>query len=339
MMPTQPPPRLVSWNVTGRCHLACPHCYLDASSRSGEEDLTTEEAFGVVDALSAAGRPLLILSGGEPLLRDDLEAIAARAAEGGLPVALGTSGTLLSPERAVRLREAGVTAAAISLDSTDPHCHDLFRGASGAFAGAVAGMRACHEAGIRVQTNVTVTFDNIDGLEAVLSLAADHGAVSAQVFCVVPTGRARDWDGPADYEGLLTRLLDGIDDLPLPVRPTCAPQFMRIADELGVMRPEWRRGCLAGTAYCRVTPNGDLTPCPYLPVTAGSLLEAPFAALWQDAPVFVALRDPDRLRGACGACDHRARCGGCRARAYAVSGDLLGPDPWCPYVPGTAGAA
>lgn len=118
MPSTQPPPRLVSWNVTSRCHLACPHCYLDASGRSGDDDLTTEEAFGVVDALRAAGRPLLVLSGGEPLLRGDLEAIAARAAAGGLPVALGMSGVLLSPERARRLRASGVTAAAISLDST-----------------------------------------------------------------------------------------------------------------------------------------------------------------------------------------------------------------------------
>lgn len=339
MPPTHPPPRLVSWNVTGRCYLACPHCYMDASGRSGSGDLSTEEAFGVVDAVRAAGRPLLVLSGGEPLLRDDLEGIAARATTAGLPVALGTSGVLLSPERARGLRAAGVTAAAISLDSTDPGRHDAFRGASGAFAGAIAGMQACREAGIRIQANVTVTPDNIDEIEAILSLAADNGAVSSQVFCLVPTGRGRDWAGPADYEALLVRLLGRIDELPLPVRPTCAPQFMRIADELGVTRPEWRRGCLAGTAYCRIAPNGDLTPCPYLPVVVGSLLAEPFATLWQDAPVFAALRDPDRLHGACGACEYRARCGGCRARAYAVGGDLLGPEPWCPHVPGAGRAA
>ncbi len=339
MTPLQPPPRLVSWNVTGRCHLACPHCYLDASGRSDEGDLSTEEAFGVVDSLSAAGRPLLILSGGEPLLRTDLEAIAARASAAGLGVALGTSGTLLTPERARRLRASGVTAAAISLDSTDPETHDAFRGATGAFAGAVVGMRACREAGIRVQANVTVTPDNCDGIEEVLSLAAANGAVSAQVFCLVPTGRGESWNGPSEYEALLARLLGRIDDLPFPVRPTCAPQFMRIADQLGVMRREWQRGCLAGTAYCRVAPNGDLTPCPYLPVVAGSLRTEPFAALWQNAPVFAALRDPDRLHGACGDCEYRARCGGCRARAYAVGGDMLGPEPWCPHVPGCGRAA
>jgi radical SAM protein with 4Fe4S-binding SPASM domain len=312
---------------------------MDASESTGRDDLTTEEAFGVVDALRGAGHPLLILSGGEPLLRDDLEAIAGRAAAAGMPVALGTSGILLTHERAQRLRRAGVTAAAISLDSTDPHQHDAFRGAPGAFAGALAGMDACQEAGIRVQANVTVTPDNLDEVESVLSLAAGHGATSAQVFCFVPTGRAKDWVGPDEYEALLARLLGRVEELPLPVRPTCAPQFIRIADELGVTRPGWQRGCLAGVAYCRVAPNGDLTPCPYLPVAVGSLLSEPFATLWQDAPVFAALRDPERLHGACGACEYRARCGGCRARAYAVSGDLLGPEPLCPHVPGAGRAA
>lgn len=312
---------------------------MDASLSSADTDLSTEQAFDVVDALSAAGRPLLVLTGGEPLLRADLEAIAGRAAAAGLRVALGTSGVLLTSARAERLRASGVTAAAISLDSTEPGVHDAFRRTQGAFAGAIAGMEACREAGIRVQANVTVTPENCDGIEAILSLAADSGATSAQVFCHVPTGRGRSWDGPSGYEALVARLVERIDDLPLPVRPTCAPQFMRIADELGVARREWRRGCLAGTAYCRITPRGDLTPCPYLPVTAGSLLTDSFAALWQDAAVFAALRDPDRLRGACGGCEHRDRCGGCRARAYAVGGDMLGPDPLCSRVSGCGRAA
>ncbi len=341
MTAIHPPPRLVSWNVTGRCHLACPHCYIDASSRTGADDLDTAGALAVVETLAAAGRPLLILSGGEPLLRDDLEVIAARASEAGLSVALGTSGTRLTLERALALREAGVVAAAISLDSVDPARHDAFRGRKGAFLGAIAGCRACGEAGIRVQANVTVTPENQDEIEAILALAADLGASSAQVFFLVPTGRGRTCASPDPeaYETLLHRVLSRLDDLPLPVRPTCAPQFMRIADELGLARPEWRQGCLAGIAYCRITPTGDLTPCPYLPVTAGSLVTASFASLWQEAPVLRALRDPDRRRGSCGVCEHRSRCGGCRARAYAQTGDWLGPEPWCPHVPATGGAA
>ena len=341
MTATHPPPRLVSWNVTSRCHLACPHCYIDASTRAGADDLDTAGALAVVDALAVAGRPLLVLSGGEPLLRDDLELIAARASEAGLPVALGTSGTMLTPDRAGTLRDAGVSAAAISLDSVDPHRHDAFRGRKGAFSGAVAGCRACAEAGIRLQANVTVTPENQDELEAILTLAADLGANSAQVFFLVPTGRGRDCTplSPEAYEALLRRVLARLDDLPLPVRPTCAPQFMRVADELGLSRPEWRQGCLAGVSYCRITPNGDLTPCPYLPVVTGSLVTTPFARLWQESPIFRGLRDPDRRNGRCGVCEHRSRCGGCRARAYAHTGDWLGSEPWCPHLPAAGRAA
>jgi radical SAM protein with 4Fe4S-binding SPASM domain len=347
-------PRIISWNITLRCPLKCAHCYVDAGVEEAKGVLSTQEAFAVIDQIRATGKPVVVLSGGEPLLREDICAIAQYGTEQGLRMVMGTSGFLIDRGTAVKLREAGIRAVAISLDSDDPAVHDSFRGLDGVWERAVRAIGYCKDEGIAVQINMSVMRSAIGDVERVTGLGTSLGVRDYQLFFPVPTGRARQIGScsPEEYEALIRQILIRYRDSDLNIRPTCAPQFRRIADELGMTNPSWGRGCLAGITYCRIFANGDVTPCPYLPVSAGNVRITPFSEIWNHAALFTALRDPDRLTGKCGRCSFRTTCGGCRARAYrgsravsprwcdglarrpgAPGGEICGEDPWCPYQP------
>lgn len=342
-------PALISWNVTSRCNLRCAHCYLDAGG--GDPELTTDEAKMLIDQVAAVGSPVMILSGGEPLLRDDLCEIARYGTSHGLRMALGTNGTLIDGRTAARLGEAGIRKAAISLDSADPAVHDRFRGVSGAWRRAVAGIEACREAGVGVQLHTTVTLGNHHELAAVADLGESLGVHDFQFFFLVPTGRGRGLAdvSPGMYETLIREILRLRAQKSLSIRPTCAPQYVRIASEMGLPLAEGERGCIAGLRYCRIDPKGEVTPCPYLPLGLGNIRETTFAEIWNGSEVFMALRSGEALTGKCGRCEYRSGCGGCRARAYGLTeriahprggtvtrggGDYLAEDPWCLYEPG-----
>lgn len=347
-------PRIISWNVTLRCPLKCTHCYADAGREEARGVLTTPEALGVIDQIRSTGTPVIVLSGGEPLMRDDLCTIARYGTERGFRMVMGTSGYFLDRAMAGRLREAGVRAAAISLDSTEPAVHDAFRGVSGAWEKAVQAIRNCREEGMSVQINMTVTRPSAEDVETVVELGKNLGIRDYQIFFPVPTGRAggAGRPEPREYEEVIRQVIRKYGNGDVNLRPTCAPQFRRIADELGIKNPTWGRGCIAGISYCRIYADGTVTPCPYLPVSAGNVREIPFAEIWNHSPVFQALRDPGLLTGKCGRCHYKTICGGCRARAYrgteafshrwcdgleqpsAIAGELCSEDPWCPYEPG-----
>jgi radical SAM protein with 4Fe4S-binding SPASM domain len=216
------------------------------------------------------------------------------------------------------------------------------------------GIDASIRVGIRVQVNTTVTAQNFAEIPRIIGLAREHGASSFHLFFLVPTGRgAHIGDiSPAMYEDLISRVLDtviGAND-PFRIRPVCAPQFIRIASEKGYDLKKWSRGCVAGLSYCRIYPTGDVTPCPYLPVTIGNILKTGFKDIWFNSPVLKNLRDFNKLEGKCGSCGYRDACGGCRARAYGTSGpanscsglhepegqagNYMAEEPWCPYIPG-----
>ncbi len=316
--------------------------------------LSTEEALGVVDQIRAAGTPVVVLSGGEPLMRDDLCRIARYGTERGLRMVMGTSGYILERSMAARLRDAGIRAVAVSIDSADPAVHDSFRGVRGAWEKAVQAVRNCREEGIGVRINMTLMRPSAGDVESVVEFGKDLGVSDYQVFFPVPTGRAKDSGplNPREYETVIRQVLLKYHNGGVNLRPTCAPQFRRIASELGISNPAWGRGCIAGTRYCRIYANGDVTPCPYLPVSAGNVRKTPFGDIWDKSPVFSALRNPDLLTGKCGKCEYRSVCGGCRARAYrgaeafsqrwcdgleqplTLMGELCSEDPWCPYEPG-----
>lgn len=348
------PPRIISWNLTLRCPLKCSHCYADAGEDEAAGVLSTDETLAVIDQIRAAGTPVVVLSGGEPLMRDDLVTIARYGTDQGLRMVMGTSGYFLDREMAGRLADAGIRAAAISLDSVDPNVHDALRGVSGVWERAVQAIRNCRDAGIGVQINMTVMRPLAGDVASVVEFGKGLGVKDYQIFFPVPTGRAQD-AGPVNpvwYEGVIREVLLNYRDSDVNIRPTCAPQFRRIADMLGIHNPSWGRGCIAGIRYCRIYANGDVTPCPYLPARAGNVRQTPLGEIWNHSPVFQALRNPDLLTGKCGRCTYRAVCGGCRARAYrgdrafshrwcdglerpaAAAGGLCAEDPWCPYEPG-----
>lgn len=352
------PLRLISWNITLRCPLKCPHCYVDAGEREIGGVLSTEEAFGVIDRIRDTGRPIVVLSGGEPLLRRDIFEVARYGTDRGLRMVMGSSGYLLDRATAGRMLDAGIKAVAISLDSADPAMHDSFRGVPGVWERAVQAIRNCRDEGVHVQVNMSVMRPDISEVEGVIGTGTALGVRDYQLFFPVPTGRARESAlfCPDGYENLLRQVLVRYRDAPLNIRPTCAPQFRRIADELGIVNPAWGRGCIAGISYCRIYANGDVTPCPYLPVRAGNVRNTPFGEIWHHSEIFRMLRDPAQLGGKCGRCTYRSVCGGCRARAYRGPGavrsgwcdgldhpgipgkDFCEEDPLCPYDPGeTAG--
>jgi radical SAM protein with 4Fe4S-binding SPASM domain len=347
-------PRIISWNITLRCPLKCSHCYVDAGEREAAGVLTTEEAFSVIDQMRRTGTPVVVLSGGEPLLRDDVFEIAAYGTEQGLRMVMGTSGVLLDANTAERLRDAGVKAVAVSLDSGSPTVHDSYRGMKGAWEKAVAALGHCRRAGIGTQVNITVMRPGTGDVGEVVRLGMSLGVRDFQVFLPVPTGRSGGAGNgtPEEYETLIREVLVLGREAGVRLRPTCAPQFRRIAEGLGIRDPGWGRGCIAGISYCRVYADGDVTPCPYLPVVAGNVKKTPFHEIWNNSAVFATLRDPGLLQGKCGRCGFKTVCGGCRARAYrgggtvspmacnglapppGIPGELCAGDPFCPYEPG-----
>jgi radical SAM protein with 4Fe4S-binding SPASM domain len=318
----------------------------------------------------------LILTGGEPLLRRDIFDVAGYATGKGFTTVLGTNGVLLREREARLMREHGVLGASISLDSTDRVKHDAFRRLAGAWDGAVRATRVLGDAGLDFSLHMSVTDWNVDEVPAMIDLARELGAKVLNFFFLVRTGRGRELTDidPGAYERILTYLAkaQGAGEGPpsfvrrllgmgggapaetfedpwstpvgrsdgLLIRAKCAPHFRRILYELNPASPLLRNyahgSCPAGKYYCRITPDGDVTPCPYMPVAAGNLRATAFDELWRTAGVFDDLREP-RLGGRCGACEFSKICGGCRCRAYATHGDYLAEDPACGYQPGAHG--
>lgn len=322
---------LISWNTTNACNLKCGHCYRDAGEAAPRE-LSFEEGCRLLESISRAGFRVIVFSGGEPLLRPDIYDLIAHARSLGLRPVCGTNGTLLTPEAVAGLREAGTAVVGISLDSIDPGRHDHFRGVAGSWKAALDGAANCREAGLPFQLHTTVFPWNYDEIEQINDLAAAIGARGHHVFFFVPTGRGRGREesiAPELCEDLLGRLLERQARLPLEIKPTCAPQFVRVARQRG-LTTRWKRGCLAGISYCIIGPRGDVYPCPYIDLAVDNVLDKPFEEIWRHNETLLRLR-AERYEGYCGMCAFKKSCGGCRARSYAETGNLMGEDPQCLY--------
>lgn len=327
-------PSLISWNLTRRCNLRCPHCYLSAGKKE-EDELSTAECLGLLDEMKALGTEMVILTGGEPLLRKDIYDLASAASERDMWVVMGTNGVLLDDRVAQKMLECGVKGVGISIDSVEPEKHDAFRGGPDAWRYSMRALDVAKANGLEVLVQTTVMEMNRDEIPRIIELARDKGAWSFNLYFLVQTGRGQEMNDldAASTEALLSDLVDVQEQYkPMLVRSKCAPQFKRIAYERGVAGLD-SGGCMAGTQYCRITPSGDVTSCPYMTVVAGNVRQQSFTDIWQSSPVLRALRDPEKLGGRCGSCEYRELCGGCRCRAYAATGDYLAEDPACPHEP------
>lgn len=362
-----PAPRLVFWETTAGCNLKCIHCRrVTLADQLTPQDLSTAEAFRMIDQIAEIGRPVFVLSGGEPLFRDDIYEIARYATDAGLPVALATNGTLVDDEVAQKIKESGVKRVSISFDGIDPSTHDSFRGLSGSFDETIKGFKALRKVGLPVQINTTVAKHNENQLEGMLQLAKDLDAVGLHLFLLVPVGCGvqiadDQMISAREYERVLNWLYDVEQSEPgLQLKATCAPHYFRV---MRTRRAEDKRkgvyvnlpashhrqvhghpnnqmhaatkGCLAGTGVCFVSHRGAVFPCGYLPLEAGNVRKAHFGDIWQDSPLFASLRNPDLLEGKCGACQFKNLCSGCRARSYGVTGNYLAEEPFCAYDPET----
>ena len=312
---------IVSWNTTNACNMYCDHCYRDAGCKA-EEELSTAEAKTLLEQIARANFKIMIFSGGEPLMRPDIVELVAYATSLGLRPVFGTNGTLITLDMAQKLKDAGAMGMGISLDSMDKEKHNQFRKFPGAWEGAVQGMRNCRAVGLPFQIHTTVMEWNNHELEALTDFAVAEGAVAHHFFFLVPTGRAKTIEAESlraeAYEETLTRIMKKQQQVDIELKPTCAPQFLRIADQMG-LKTRFRRGCLAGTAYCIISPKGKVQPC------------APFDEIWKNSPVLNKLRTME-YSGGCGSCQYKRACGGCRARAaYYHEGDYMAEEPWCLY--------
>ncbi len=378
-------PRLVFWEVTKGCNLRCIHCRATATQLSAPTDLPTQAGMEIIDQIAAFANPILVLSGGEPLFRNDIFQLARHATDRGLRVALATNGTMVTRNVAHDITEAGVRRVSISLDGADATTHDAFRGIPGSFAASVQGLRNLRALGMSVQINMTIAKHNAHQLPLVLDLAKELGADALHTFLLVPVGcgvdiAADQMVAPQEYERMLHWFYDRSLEGGIELKATCAPHYFRVARQRralqhpsaraaevhqqagtngigatemmmpgstgieiknSMQRPSahpvgmnaMTKGCLAGTGVCFISHEGEVYPCGYLPVIAGDLRKQSFAEIWRDAPVFRELRKTDNLEGKCGCCEFRNVCMGCRARAYAATGNYLSEEPFCIYQP------
>jgi len=354
-MNTSPLPstlRMVAWEVTRSCNLSCVHCRASAQKGPYPGELSTEEGKKLLEEIAAFSTPVIILTGGEPLLREDIYELAAYGDRLGLRMVLATNGTLVTEEIARRMREVGIQRVSISLDGPEAESHDAFRQMSGAFAGSLAGIDALKKAGMEFQINTTITSSNRHQLSALMDLAVRLGAAAHHIFLLVPTGRGRDLAGQAisaqDYEDTLQAFYSASLTCPIPLKATCAPHYYRILRQkaaAGGKQPveghgalhTVTRGCLGGISFCFISHTGSVQPCGYLELNCGEVKEAGFETIWKNAAVFQKLRNPEAYGGKCGRCEFFRICGGCRARAYELTGDYLAEEPFCVYEPGTPG--
>ena len=343
--------RLVFWELTARCNLKCRHCRAEAQDDFAEGELSTDEILKVARDIREAGDPIVILTGGEPLVRGDFFDIAGECCKLFTRVAMATNGTIIDDETARKVADVGIQRVSISVDGAGPATHDAFRGLEGSFDDALRGWDALKRVGMSLQLNVTVARHNLDEVEDILDLAIERGADAFHVFVLVPVGCGAEIGDEmrlsrGQMENTLRWLFEKSIELRdrLHIKATCAPQYYRIMREVsrekgiklesrGHGMQAMTRGCLAGSAVCFVSRIGDVQPCGYLPLVVGNVRETRFGQIWHDSEIFKTLRDPSSLRGKCGACKYRRVCAGCRARAFADTGDFVAQDPDCAYEP------
>jgi radical SAM protein len=349
-------PFTIAWEVTRACAYACVHCRADAQHKRDPRELNTVEAKALIDRLAAFGNsPILIFTGGDPMLRPDLFELIAYATERGLRCSLTPTATALpTKERLVKVREAGVRRIALSLDAPRPEIHDNFRQVPGSWQRTIDILHRAQEVGLSVQVNTTVSKHNVDILHEMIPFIQEVNAVQWSVFFLVPTGRAQaeNMISPEQHEQVFNWLYDLSQNAPFDIKSTAAPMYRRVAIQRkrleasgkpvtfqgagfqyadGLNRPT--KGVNDGNGFLFISHIGEIQPSGFLPLTAGDVRTADVVEVYRHSRLFMDLRDPEKIKGRCGICEFRDVCGGQRGRAYGITGDYLETDPACSYIP------
>lgn len=344
-------PKWIAWEITRRCNLRCVHCRSSSGDEvKGHPDFSLDEARRVLDDISSYAKPVIVLSGGEPLVREDVFEIARYGTEKGLRMCLATNGVLVTDEVCRNIKESGIRICSLSLDGSNKEVHDDFRSQEGAFDGTINAARLFKKHGIEFIINSSFTKRNQKEVPKIYHLAKELGATAWYMFMIVPTGRGEDimseLISKEDYEELLEWHYEmEKDEEDMLVRPTCAPHYYRVVRQKAKLEGKGykhrtlkfstggAKGCIAGQLICLIDVDGNVLPCSYFPKAAGNIREQSFKDIWENSKLFEEMRDFKGYKGKCGECEFINVCGGCRARAYAITGDYLDEEPFCGYIP------
>ena len=343
-------PKWIAWESTQRCNLNCVHCRCSSNMSATEGDLSTQEAFKMIDDICEVSKPVLVLSGGEPLLREDIFDIAKYGTAKGLRMCMATNGTFVTDAICDKMKATDIKMVSLSLDGSTAEIHDNFRNSPGAFAGVIRAAETLKRNGIPFLVNSSFTKRNQQDIAATFTVAKGLGATAWYMFMIVPTGRGEEimseLISAEDYEKILAwHYEQEKHEKDILMRPTCAPHYYRIVPQLAKAEGfDFKRrsltfstgggkGCIAGQSICLIDCFGNLKPCSYFLSSVGNVKQTPFKELWFNSKVLNDLRDFSKYKGKCGECEFINVCGGCRARADAIYGDYLAEEPFCNYIP------
>ena len=341
-------PRLIAWEITRSCVLNCIHCRAAARFGPYPNELSTEDCFRFLDNVISFSNPIIILTGGEPMMRDDIFDVATYGTKIGLRMVMAPCGLLVTDETAQKIKDAGIKRLSFSIDGVDAESHDKFRGVPGAYESVLKAIETTKKHGLEFQVNTTITKHNLHELPKILNKVIELGAVAHHPFLLVPTGRAANMKdqeiSPEDYEKTLQWFYDMREEVPIQFKPTCAPHYYRIfrqnEKEKGIkVTPQTHgmdamtKGCMGGQSFAFVSNTGKVQICGFLDVECGDIKEEAFSKIWDTSKVFQEMRAWDDYNGRCGYCEYKWVCGGCRARAYAFTGNYLDEEPFCTHEP------
>lgn len=340
----------MAWEITSKCNLKCVHCRSSSGIHSAVGKFTLEKSKKFIDELVDFANPVVVLTGGEPLMREDIFDIAKYGTSKGLRMAMATNGSLVTDEVCEKLKDSGIRICSLSLDGSTPEIHDDFRQQEGSYQAVLDAAELFHKHGIKFIINSSFAKRNQHDIVNTYKLAKSLRPTAWYMFLIVPTGRGEELMAELiskeDYEEILNwhyEMERSEEDIL--VRPTCAPQYYRIwhdrSKEEGLDKDRRSltfstgggKGCIAGQTIALVNSNGDMLPCSYFPIAAGNVFETPLKEIWDTSKLFKDMRNFKDYDGKCGVCKHLGVCGGCRARSYAVTGDYMAEEPFCDYVP------
>lgn len=353
-------PFIAFWEMTKACALACRHCRAVAQPKRNPMELTTVEGIRLLGEIADMGTPLMVLTGGDALMRPDLLEFIKYGNDRGMRVSLAPSATrLVTPEIMGKAKDAGLARASISVDGSTAEIHDAFRRTPGSFDRTINAIKAVGEAGVSLQINTSVSRYNISDLNNMVDFVVKCKAVMWDVFFIVPTGRGQreDMITPQQHEEVFNWLYDLTKQVGFDIKTTAAEHYRRVtlqrrkaeAVENQAKRPETvtpgfqhgdnigraSKGVNDGNGCCFISHIGEVYPSGFLPLVAGNVRRQSLTEIYRKSPLFLELRDTTRIKGKCGRCEYKNICGGSRARAYGVTGDYMAEEPNCIYQPGS----